>query len=900
MRVPWLSLTDAEQRAFRTAHAFLAGRLMERQVFEWALGLSSRRQAERIALSEVFQESQLTIKEPWNSAWGLLLDSWEQPVDQDESRSDFYRVRTRLSRGDRSSQLAARVVDLVRPYIEIKSRSAYPGSVEASRLRPPRKLADLASVQMSSGDIVDFDLLGLGAVRDLDFLVEVAAGLDSALRAAFALGKRMGFTSGRWHFEMPHRVYAVSDAQGGEEDPDEYHRGLPPVVKLLYAVVDTIGRLDLAAFKAILSSWQNSTLSIHKRMWLAMARNEEFASPSEVEKALSDASDESFWGMGRDSEIPELRAARFKSLSRDAQTAIERKVRRGPPRRFWSKVESARIQEIKEVWAARELQRIKIGGGTLSKANEAWLSDRLAESEELRLMAAVDHDFSRSFFRQLRGPVDDGNFDRLSGAERLAALESSISAVDGMWDDSIASTWIRAGSNSTLVLHDLESVPESGSAYPEVWNRFGWAHLLSEVETADESEPTGENGEQVDRVLALLMGISLSAAASAIDGISAFLDRSRSLTKESDLLVPVWRRLWPVAYEMTNLEHSSRRDRQEQGSRSEEEEGRIDTLNNPAGKFYGVFIERCPSVKDGERPFSQGSELREMRDAMYSAPGHAGLVVKYRMLEQSEWFFAADPDWAKDHLFVPLQADSLESLMLWGAVARRHHFKTILSAIGPQIMERAIDSRLSRDVRRTLAASVVLEALHALNDERQPVFPRPDISQMIRSLDEEVRARVAGVIQKFAEAMSNQNSQKWRPAEVIFSRSVRPFLQTVWPQEAMLTTPGVARALADLPIACGESFPDAVEAISHFLVPFDVWSMHEYGLTCRGEGRNIGLINTPEKGAALLRLIDMTVSEVDGTPVPHDLGDALEQVRDIAPELTESSRYRRLATLARR
>lgn len=903
MRIPWLALPEIEQRAFRTASGFLAGRLEQREVFEWALRLGAHRQAERIAVSEVFENSDRDVKEPWNSAWALLLEYWGQTAKPESADTDLFRVRSRIDRGDTSGQLIERIVDLVRPVIEIKPRSNHPGIDDEPPRRRPRTVSDLASVTITSGRMVAVGELGLENIRDEEFLIALAAALDAALRAAFSLGRRMGFKEGDWRLELPNRVYNLSVANaGGEDDPDEFHRGIAPVVKLLYAVVERLGRLDIVPAKAIVSSWRSSSLPVHDRMWNAIARDPAYASPADVEAILTSASDDEFWGMGTRPEIPELRAVRFSTLSSATQSAIERRVREGPPASFWRKGDKARIKAIKVHWTATELRRIQLGGGTLSAANEVWLADQLESSDELREMTAVGHDSARGIRARRINANPDRRFDEMFGIERLDALELALASAERSWDDSSASDWIRDGQNSRLVLQDLEMAPESGAAYPEVWDRFGWA-FGPPTEGEGAADVVARAHGEADRVLGLLMRLPLATAAKAMGGIAAFMDNWRRSAKEADLLFAVWRRLWPVAVDVTNARQSSEAETDQGADQDKEmEEGRrLDTLNNPAGKLYGVFIELCPNVPKGDRPFVANPNLREMRDAMFTADGRAGLVVKYRMLEASEWFLAADPHWTTENLFLPLQEDSRENVILWGAMARRHHFKHVLSVIGPQLIERAADPRLSRDVRSVLAKSVVLEALHALNEARQPVISFAAISQMVRSLEDEVRARVAGVIQKFAGAMSNSgNRPESPPVEELFGRSVRPFIENVWPQEAMLATPGVAKALADLPITCGEAFVDAVNSIDRFLVPFESWSMHDYGIIGRGEGSNVKLINTPEKAEALLRMLDRTLSGADGTPVPYDLGETLEHIRHISVALTELPSYRRLATYARR
>jgi hypothetical protein len=111
----------------------------------------------------------------------------------------------------------------------------------------------------------------------------------------------------------------------------------------------------------------------------------------------------------------------------------------------------------------------------------------------------------------------------------------------------------------------------------------------------------------------------------------------------------------------------------------------------------------------------------------------------------------------------------------------------------------------------------------------------------------------------------------------------------------------VSKALADLPAASGDAFAEAAYAIERFLVPFECWSMIDYGLYGEeGEAKQLAKINDEAKAKALLRLLDLTVGSSESAVVPHDLTDALDQIRSVAPHLVDSATYRRLSTAARR
>jgi hypothetical protein len=189
--------------------------------------------------------------------------------------------------------------------------------------------------------------------------------------------------------------------------------------------------------------------------------------------------------------------------------------------------------------------------------------------------------------------------------------------------------------------------------------------------------------------------------------------------------------------------------------------------------------------------------------------------------------------------------------------------------------------------------------------------PNSRIQQTLRTLDDEVRASAANAIQQFVRELSAHAPDEGQPeakkqqnaasAAALFRSAAAPFLRDVWPQERSLATPGVSGAFADLPATSGDAFAEAVDVIARFLVPFECWSMINYGLYGEeGGAKKLAVINDEPKAKALLRLLDLTVGTSEGAVIPHDLTDALDQIRSVAPSLADAPAFRRLSTAARR
>jgi hypothetical protein len=913
MKRHWVNLNELDQAAFRATIAFLDGRLEERTTVDWALRLKPMDTIKRLALLYLIDSPDgRKISDPWRSAWRLIEESWNNPAVEEHTSTSAYDIQHRLDAGERSGSLVAAIVELVAPRLKVEPFSdLHPRFRE--RPKQPRNVEDLISAELTSGKVIDPGVLGLRSLTDRIFLASLALALEAAVVNGLDIARRIGWDGNRrlWQLGSLHRVYYVSAAERAddEHEPDEFHRGIAPSVKLLHAVVSRIVDLESPVAIEFVRRWKLTNSPIHLRLWAALAMDSRVATPDEAGAVLLSLNDLRFWDLHDYPEMAELRAKRFLEFEPHVQAKLTARIRKRPPRNQWPRnVDTDRIESGRLYWATRELRRIEIAGALLPSRDKAWLDKSIHEFPSLVQMGRLDDGFlgtpkARSV------PLDppDSRYDLLVGEERLKALDAALSSERGGWGDDPAGRaagWIRQPGNPTRILADLESIPDGGVAFARVWERFGWAHSPAEGQSGDVTQQ--DLSAECARVLSLVAKLPEATVRKAIDGISHWLSAWQKQVAVLPAGLSVWLKLWPIAVEVTNTEQPVEEEihlNTVVQSSEDREPMDLDTLNTPAGKLVGVFLVACPDLRGNEHPFDADGAPRRMRDEIIATTGRSGLIAQHRMIEALPYFLHADPDWTHEHLITPLIADNSEAIALWRAIGRQTHFSGVLKIIGCPMTERATDRRLGRDTRRSLVFSLVIECLHAFREQREPAVSYTRIQQMIRSLDDEVRAFGAEAVQRFVRDLSASpvGGQASSSPEQIFRASAEPFLLKVWPQERSLATPGVSRALASLPATVPVAFAEAVEAIGRFLVPFECWSMLEYGLYGEENGkRKLSSIDNREKATAFLRLLDPTVGTAEGSVIPYDLADALDQVRRVAPNLAEGQVFRRLATAARR
>lgn len=905
-------LEEQDKATLRATVAFLDTRLTDPATIEWALRLSPDQRIERLAVEGLLNgPGWKALDEPWATAWRLIEESWSVAAIEERPSTAIYGIRGRLGADDHSGAIISRIVGLVAPRLKVEPVDPWRWQF-AKKPRRPKTVDQLVSAKLTSGDLADLTVLGLAKLTEVTFLKGLGSALDSAVTHGLEIARRLGWDGQRssWQLGGLGRVYYVGNAPREREnkDPDAFRHGIAPSVKLLYAVVERLAELEAHAALPFVHRWQMTASPVHVRLWAAAARNPELVASDEVAAFLVNLDNRHFWGLHEFPEIAELRALRFEELDLQARKIISKRCQKGPPRNHWPRnSEASDVQNAQLYWAVRELKRIEVAGGILPSKQRAWVDANVSQFTDLALMS-LEQGFPKASEVYAVPPNPDVKYDTLDGAARLRALETALSTKRGGWDDDPAGRaddWLRQREKALHILNDLEGTKDAGDEFPRVWDSFGYAHspTLQDVHDAWQRDQQAE----VDRVVALLNQISESTLSAAIEGVSVWLGVWAKQVAASEKGLSVWLRIWPIAVDATNVRPENANDADlsvaDRSIDDDDESMDFYTLNTPPGRLINVFFEAWRSLAGKGLPFATGSVARKMRDVVISATGHSGLIARYRFIQYLPEFLHADRIWTEQKLIAPLLKSDEASIALWRAMTWGRHSKEVLENIGSEMAEKATDRRLGRETRQKLVFSIVIESLYAFRENREPAVPNPSIQQMLRTLDDEVRASAANAVQQFVRDLSTNETvgtEASSPAD-LFRSAAEPFIKQVWPQERSLATPGVSSAFADLPATSGEAFAEAVDAIEHFLVPFKCWSMLSYGLFGEENGEKmLGVINSEANARALLRLLDLTIGDWEGAVIPHDLTEALDQVRSIAPEFTKDPVYRRLSTAARR
>lgn len=530
----------------------------------------------------------------------------------------------------------------------------------------------------------------------------------------------------------------------------------------------------------------------------------------------------------------------------------------------------------------REFARVTDAGGDLSPAVRVWIERSSAKSQSPEA-GDVTGDFPK-------GPVvvavpmpDGARFAALSEDERVTDLLRALLLGDDFDETGGASRYI--GDHPELGRPLLAKAGADAKAASAVWRAIGYYVRPSDLNATRDKVDAATSAKlpAIESLLQSITSIAPEVAQKAIDPLASFLDSWDRLLGKSPAFLAAIRKLWPVATRAVNA------------SKKTAPLGDL-VHSSPIGQLTSALFHALPSKPEPDE-FANSpwpGVLAELGAAKREAARH----MRYRMLEFLSYFHEAAPAWTVANLIVPLRDAKGKDVELWGGFARGSIPRIeIYDMLGSSLVAAAGNPGIPEDAREGLAEMAVWSNLHSHVEGSSIVsLNTQSIQQILRVGGAEVRASAASALETFLKGRLKGVVAPDQAFEIF-----RESFAAIWPKERTLNAPKPAGILAGIPAVPPGRYAEAAQMVLPYLVPFDAWSLHYYGVYEGGLGdKKIVNVDTGEDAEAFLAVLDATVSDRDRAVIPRGLDQALAHIGAAAPDLEVDRRFQRLLTLSRR
>lgn len=898
----FVNQTISQKYKYHSTLKVLAGKLSNKKTVEWAAKLKPFQTNERNAVKALFKrEMEEMSEEPWRKAWRIIFESW------DTSLTDFnglskYQLEEDLANQGTSIRLADRIAENLRPSLKVELKSKYDRYYPLKKAI--RKATDIVSVSVQSAKLMHPTSIKLNEIEDIFFLKRLADQLNSNLVWALDLVNWLGTSN--YLLGLIYRIdfVEVDEALGHEQgDIDKYSEGIAPTVKMLFAVVSRLIKLQPDKAMFYLDEWKSYDNEIHKRLYSNLLRIASKTKNYEVMNFIEELSTDQFWNSFSFPEIALLRAEGFKYFDEEQKIRLVEYILKRPPVKYWPRIHKGNdIENARNYNAFRELVRIRNAGNELGEKANNFLS--LHKEQFIRLWndPSLTIDFNNGVsVSGLTINLPNG-LDILDSKARLKRLEDLLNSQSISFDDNPsenAARWIENTKNCKMILNDLVNESVNPNEHPSVLQKFLWAHT-----------PRGE-GNQEEFVAERALSVKLfdkfesSLIEKIIYPLTVWIERWGKGFFDNVCGQNIWQKVWPFAVAATNKVNADV-DKDELNVEVWGDDKKnpqdLDTLNSPVGMLVGTIFKNLDRLDSGEFNLDTDPVLSKFMEIAINVEGRSKIILLHRLLEHLQYFHNVAPQLFEKYLLPALREDSERNYPLWRAIARQTLFRKVLINIKDDIPRKILSNELPTNAKKSLLFSVVIDCLHALKNktngqEIDLIFSKAKVLEILRRIDDDLRAHAANSIQRFISEVKKPEGLgggSW------FIEAAKPFIDEFWPKEMTLRSSGVAREFADLPASSKDYFLEAFETVKPFLMPFDCWSMHNFGFKNTENGDSIiEIIDIPNKAKALLDLLSKCIGETEDSTAPYELSEALKHIAKIDPTLKNNTKYKRLAAKAR-
>jgi hypothetical protein len=314
------------------------------------------------------------------------------------------------------------------------------------------------------------------------------------------------------------------------------------------------------------------------------------------------------------------------------------------------------------------------------------------------------------------------------------------------------------------------------------------------------------------------------------------------------------------------------------------------SLNRPGGVLAWALLDALVAAKP-KCDSGLGATLKPCFDKIAKAGGRPGLLARVCLIRSLAYLDAIDPAWAAKNLRNRLSWDHPEALVLWRSYAHGNTGSArLFNALKPAMLTAFERKQLSDNEFEGLVSKLLNICVWHRQGEAAEYDLTP--AEMKRALTVGPPSGRQNVAWHLARMMSNAEGEPADKAER-WRKLVGPLLREIWPLDANLRSKGTTRNLVLMALECEKAFPEAVESILDFLVPFELYQISHF---LRLEKKYKSLI--AEHPFAIVRLSNALIDPAT-FPAPSDLAVLLQECIAANPTVANDPAYVRLYGLRR-
>lgn len=804
-------------------------------------------------LDEIRARSPNAIPRPMmQTLWRLLLTGrvrspWSEP--------DLYRWMGRLKRDGLTATLRLQLRELLSPKVTLKKPFRF-GAEEggAHETASIREMVDWELVL--TADHVHSFFNDLADERWRVALPMLLDDFQQLLRDALDLLHELGEAderSDRSHWDLP----SIS--------PHWQNRGFRDWVKLIELLRDSwlaMRERDSVRARCIALTWFNLPYSTFKRLALFAASQDEGIDSAQWVGWL--VSDGAWWLWSVDTKRETLRllVQQGAKLSPIARVDLEAAIVAGPPRHMYRyDLETEHWQSVVDSSVWLHLAKLREGGShlgdaashrieELSKANPEWRLATNERDEFSHWMSGTgdpDYEARRDVDIAPRKRVDLVEWLKRPPPERRPFYEDT-------WRDTCRTRFF----HSWLGLCDL--------AKEGIWPAGRWREALQAwSEEGRVLRSWRYAASLVQNMPDVVMQENSQSVTWWMEAVSKSIDRHEAI------LLDLCRRVLALPCEAYARTHQN-------GDRINHPV--TDAINHPIGHvtqaLLNLWLKREPNDNDS-LPQDIEPFFTQLCDVDIEKFRHGRVLLASRLIS----LFRVDRPWTEAHL-LPLfdwGGSSVEAKVTWeGFLWSPRLYRPLLIAFKSQFLATAHHYEELGEHSRQFARFLTYAALDPVES-----YTLDDFRSAIGELPQEGLQEVAQALSQALEGAGDQREDYWK-------NRVHLFWQRVWPKSRDLASNRIAESLVRLSIAAGGEFPAALAVVVDWLRPIEhphyvVHRLHESGLCGQ----------FPEDA---LRLLNTVI--LDQPWAPGELGQCLDAIGQVMPNLRSDLRFQRLTEYSRR